>query len=154
MTDLEKVEQILKALNFPLGQYVIGGSGSMVLHGIERKMRDLDIFVSTALWFRLYESTVLTWGLILPDPENDAVKADPPILTVRFLELDVEVYFNYRRRSIGDIDVAFWLKNYNLADGWPCIPLEILRGWKDQMGRAKDARDIKLIDAWLADHKE
>jgi len=149
VTDREKVEQILRALHFPLGQYVIGGSGSMLLHGIDRDLRDLDIFVSTALWFRLYESTELTWGLVLPDPNVDAEKADPPILTVRFLELDVEVYFNYRRRSIGDIDVAFWLKNFVLADGWPCIPLPILRGWKDQVGRAKDARDIELIDAWL-----
>jgi hypothetical protein len=154
MTDREKVHEILKALKFPLGQYVIGGSGSMVLHGIEREMRDLDIFVSTALWFTLYESTTLTWGLVLPDPEDDATKADPPILTVEFLELPIEVYFHYRRRSIGDIDTAFWLKNYTLQDGWPCVPLEMIFQWKDQLGRAKDARDMELIRRHLAQKEE
>ncbi|MEO6159236.1 MAG: ATP-binding cassette domain-containing protein, partial [Ilumatobacteraceae bacterium] len=58
----------------------------------------VDTFVTTALWFTMYESTSLTWGLSLPDPENEGRKNDPPSLFVKFVGIQVNVFHAWPRR--------------------------------------------------------
>jgi hypothetical protein len=156
MSEKERLVSILNALNLPRGQYLVGGSGAMILRGIPRhkEMSDLDLFVSTALWFQLYESTSMIWGLYVPDSADAKRRCDPPYLYVKILDLEINVFFNWRRRNnASDIDVALYLNNPENVEGWPCIPLQFLIDWKTAVGRSKDVLDVGSINHWLDQQK-
>lgn len=122
-TDKQKLISILNALKLPASQWLLSGEAVRVLAGSEtEKLEEVDIFVTTALWFAMYESTSLTWGLSLPDPENEERKNDPPSLFVKFVGIQVNVFHAWPRRMI-NIDVNFWMRNAETISGFPCIPV-------------------------------
>lgn len=164
MNERDRLEHILTQLDLPQGQWVVSGSGVLVLHGIERSrpMGDLDIFVATRLWFSLLNQSIAAptppdgageraslWSVWTTDPNDRARCVDPPYLFREVYGLEVNVFFNWRRRGIGDIDVAFWMANAEYVSGWPCIPLQFLLDWKVEVGRAKDRDDIPVLQRHL-----
>lgn len=152
LSDRERLDKVLEALKLPRGQWCLSGSSVMELHGIdrERPMGDIDIFVSTALWFQLYESTALIWGLSIPDSADTAERCDPPFLYVELLGIEINVYYDWHHEAV---NVAFWIHNAEMVEGWPCIPLQFLVDWKKSLGRAKDVTDAAAIEAWMEGRK-
>lgn len=173
MTELEKIKAVCHRLNIPQHSYMVGGSGSMVLHGIDRKLGDLDIFTTTYEWFylhkglrlvmaappdrevseRIYGSpvpvAVFGYEVILPDT-TDYHRFDPPILRYDFwdLELTVDLFYSWKIRNhqtTTDLEYI-WNNHRSIVDGIPTSSLEWLRDWKVEAGRDKDLEDIKLID--------
>lgn len=155
MDEKARIHHIIDDLNFPPERYVLGGSGVMILQGIERKPRDLDLFCATATWFsvlRRHSGATGWWNVFTPDPDDSTTRCDPPYLFREMYGLDVNVFFHWRQRGVGDIDTAFWIHNSQMIEGIPCVPLEMILAWKDAMSRAKDAQDIELIRKHLEDH--
>jgi hypothetical protein len=67
-------------------------------------------------------------------------------------ELEVDLYFQWRRREAGpdDYDPRRYIEaaEYISRDGHdhlPCVPLGFIIGWKMGMGRIKDLRDVAAI---------
>lgn len=157
-----RLEQILTDLGLPEWRYTLAGSGVMVLHGIERskEMGDVDIFCDTRLWFDIMSGSrswhdqhgsVIDWRVFTTDPDDDKRRCDPPYLFANFYGLEVNIFYHWRRRLIGDIDVATWILNSEkVGEGrWPCVPLQMLLDWKEQIGRDKDQMDIEAIKRHL-----
>lgn len=70
MNIIEKVKQ----LNLPQGQYVVFGSGPLMIHGI-RESHDIDLLVTPALYKKLEADS--TWQVReWPDGSNYLAKAE------------------------------------------------------------------------------
>jgi hypothetical protein len=158
MNDRERIIKIINDLNLNLFKnivYVINGSGSMIMHGITsedrgKEMGDLDIFVPTATWFNYYHGRVRTvynihFCVEYTDPYDPRRRCDPPLIRAVMYGLPVDMFFSWRRRGVGDIDINFMLNNVVEIDGVNCVPLQMVYDWKCQVGRAKDQRDIELL---------
>lgn len=165
MNERERIHRIVNDLALTDGRYVLAGSAVMVLHGIDRAPRDIDIFVATATWFNIYNTTeasqftglgsspanLLTrvWSLFVTDPDDRMRRSDPPYLYRVMHGIEVNIFHSWRKRGIADIDVAFWLHNAEIVDGIRCIPLNCLLHWKEVLGRAKDQVDIEVLKLHL-----
>jgi hypothetical protein len=149
MNERTRLERILCDLNLPEGQWVINGSGVMVLHGIERPkpMGDLDIFCTTRLWFDLLAEG--SWKVWTTGPEDPRRCCDPPYLYRDMYGLEVNIFHGWRRREVGNFDPAFYIYNAEKVAGWPCAPLQFLLDWKQEVGRAKDVDDIRILTGHL-----
>jgi hypothetical protein len=151
VTELQKLTGILDQLDLPKDEYMVGGSGIMVLNDIDRKLGDLDIFCTTALWFDLYEYR----GLLLHIPPSDTYKRfDPPYLYQTLNGIEVNIFSAWRLRSdevakghVVDLEKIWASREFR--HGYPTATLEFLRGWKSFVGREKDREDIRLIDTHL-----
>lgn len=166
MTSRERITRILSDLQLPSSNYMINGSGAMILQGITEEERgrpvgDLDIFCATRLWFDLWSyrhnnrtSESLRWQLITPNPEDPRTRCDPPILRTFIYGLEVDVFHNWRFRSQGNFDVNGIIANSILVDGrWPCARLEFILAWKREYVRPKDIDDIKVLERRLVTHE-
>lgn len=147
---------ILSLLRLPPNQYVIAGSGSMVMQGVERDrpMGDLDVFVSTRLWFKMYEARRLRvphWSLFTTDPEDPKKRSDPPYLHATIHGFPVHIFFQWRHRSMGNIDLGFWFLNAVMVDDIPCADLRFIFDWKREVGREKDQADVALLARHLGE---
>jgi hypothetical protein len=147
----ELIHAIMDDLKLPPERYLLGGSAAMVLSGLERKkkMGDLDIFCDTEFWFKLRND--LAWTVWTPDPMDPASRCDPPYLVRHKYTLEVNAFFNWRRRGVGDIDLNFWMANKVEIDGLPCVPLQLLLDVKRSWGRAKDVDDILILEHHLGE---
>lgn len=151
MTEAEQIDRILIDLALPRGQWVLAGSGVMVLHGIEREksLSDLDIFCSTHLWFDLMSANKgwCWWATQGMDP---ARRCDPPYLYKTVEDLEVNLFYGWRARNYGNINVNMSIETAEEVKGWPCMKLPRLLSWKQAANREKDQADIKAIKATLA----
>lgn len=161
----QRLLRVLEDLNLPEDQWILSGSGSLVMHGIERDrpMGDVDIFCATRLWFDLYheglvgiirEGSYAPWHVWTTDPDDPKRRADPPYLYKEIHGIEVNVFHSWRKRGVGDIDVAFWLANAEIIDGIPCVSLQFMLDWKEQIGRAKDQTDIERIKEFLVKRRK
>lgn len=131
------VERV-KELEFPLGEYVVVGSG--ILDALDiREAQDIDIAVVPALLARLraeggWEEEGRYGKLFLK-------KGDIEIIP----QLSWEDYPTTTEEAIDSATII---------EGVPFMNLEELRKFKLALGREKDAVDIALIDAYREKHKE
>ena len=150
MTGRRRVTRILDELALPSNQYMINGSGAMLLQGISEEVRgrpigDLDIFCATRLWFDLYHKDF--WQLVTPNPEDPDRRCDPPILRSFMYELEINVFSSWRWRTYGNFDVNGIIRNAILVDGrYPCAHLNFILAWKKEVRRDKDITDIEVIE--------
>lgn len=157
----ERLDRILYALDLPENQWILAGSGVLVLHGIDRgrPMGDVDIFCSTRLWFQIYFDALNPgragaalqepWKIFTTDPKDIKRRVDPAYLYKEMHSIEVNVFSSWRQRSTGNIDVGFWMANAEKIQGWPCVPLQLIMDWKVAEGRAKDVTDIAQIKKHL-----
>ncbi len=57
-----------------------------------------------------------------------------------------EAYLDVNTESF-DRSISWLIENAELIHGIPCVDLETLVGWKRTYGRAKDLRDIEILEA-------
>lgn len=152
MNERDRVVTILQDLDLPRGQYAIAGSGALVLRNIKRTkpMGDLDIFLATRPWISMASNTPSNgFAIFTTDPNDRKRRSDPPYLFQTFYGLEVNIFSEWRKRGIGDINVAQWIYAAEEVDGWPAIRLDFLLDWKRSVGRDKDRDDIVVLERVL-----
>lgn len=123
------------ALELPLGQYVVIGSGTLSAYGI-RKHNDIDLLVTEELYTTL---KARGWKEHEPKPGFFVVKhgnaeASPDMATIN----------SYTPNGADLISSA------EVICGVPFMPLPELIKFKRAMGREKDHADIALIEDYLS----
>lgn len=124
----------VRALELPDGEYVVFGSGPLVVRGL-REGADIDLVVTPDLFERLRGDG---WEVCTrPDGGETLTRGDLDVMC----RLD---FPGYRR------DVRALIARAERIDGVPFLPLDELRTFKVALGRPKDHVDLDLIDRALA----
>lgn len=126
----------VKSLNFPIGEYLIAGSGPMAAHGI-RDYKDIDILASEKLYEDLKKSK---WEICL----LDGVGGKREVLKYEKFEVGKNLWVNSYNPNTEEI-----LKSAEIINDVPFLPLSELIKYKKALGREKDLRDIILIEEYL-----
>lgn len=129
-----KIFKDIKKLKFPLGEYMVVGSGIMAVYGI-RDYKDIDILVSKKLFNRLLNNK--KWKLSQIKNRGSVLKMKKYEVANSFL------CKNYRP------DTNWLIKNAEIINGVPFLPFSELVKFKKALGRKKDLRDIQLIEKHL-----
>ena len=131
----------VKALNLPLDQIIVIGSGILDQLGI-RPASDIDLAVSSDLMKKLSEES------------GDWLKKVDDNQRFYFVKDDgsAEVWdgWEFDRQAVSYDDLLDYAVKY---DGVRFVDLEFLRKWKSWRGREKDVRDVELIDEWRANNE-
>lgn len=123
----------IKALNLPLGEYCVVGSGSLFAYGI-REARDIDILVTSSLYKILKEN-----GWKIRQYEDGG----------EYLAFDCfEACTTFRCKNYHP-NPKDQIKTAEIIKGVPFLRLEELLKWKREFGRDKDLKDISLIEEYL-----
>ncbi len=95
----QKATQIISALALPEGHYAVLHEGESLVkeipYGVDNVEGWMDIYVTTAVWFQLYESTEsgILWTLCLPDPNSIDSRCEHPHLEYELLDIAVRVFY-------------------------------------------------------------
>ena len=131
----------VKALNLPLDQIIVIGSGILDQLGI-RPASDIDLAASPDLMKNLSEES------------GDWIKKFDDNQRFYFVKDDgsAEVCddWEFDGRAVSYDDLLDYAVKY---DGVRFVDLKFLRKWKSWRGREKDVRDVELIDEWRADNE-
>ena len=131
----------VKALNLPLDQIIVIGSGILDQLGI-RPASDIDLAASSDLMKKLSEES------------DDWSKKFGYNQRFYFVKDDgsAEVWdgWDFDGQAVSYDDLLDYAVEY---DGVRFVDLEFLRKWKSWRGREKDVRDVELIDEWRANNE-
>ena len=131
----------VKALNLPLDQIIVIGSGILDQLGI-RPASDIDLAASSDLMKKLSEES------------DDWSKKFGYNQRFYFVKDDgsAEVWdgWDFDGQAVSYDDLLDYAVKY---DGVRFVDLEFLRKWKSWRGREKDVRDVELIDEWRANNE-
>ena len=120
----------LKELNFPIGEYVLVGSGPLAARGI-REASDLDIAVSPKLLKQLIDSKkyqeVQKYGKVFLEADN----------------IDIIPRLDWKDYPMTTVEA---IKTAYLINGYPFLNIKETIKFKKALGREKDFRDIKLLE--------
>jgi hypothetical protein len=145
----QKILNVLGELGVAKEHILVSGSAIMFLADIprERPLGDIDLFIPTRVWFRLQRRTGPQggWEVWTTEADDEKRRCDPPYLFKEMYGVEVNIFFQWRIRHVGDIDVHFWWKNAVQIAGYNCIAPQLLLDWKQTMGRNKDLEDILLL---------
>jgi hypothetical protein len=122
----------LRALDLPLGDFAIFGSGPLLVRGIIDEVGDLDVLCRGAAWDIARSACT----------EEDI---DHGVLVVSLGALTFGTTW-----GIGDFDPARLIDEAELIDGLPFVRIEHVIAYKRMSGRSKDRQHLALIDASLA----
>ncbi len=121
----------IRALELPLGQFAVFGSGPMGIRGL-RPMHDVDLIVAPALW------EILARQYPVHDHEHGLKRIQIG---------NVEILSGWYPDVGGIADL---IREAEIVDGIPLVRLKKVLEWKRAYGRPKDVADIELIEAFLA----
>lgn len=118
----------LAALALPAGDHAVHGSGVLLAHGLIAEAHDLDLVARGAAWRAACE---------MASPRRH--------ITDLVVELgEVEVFDGWM-----DQDLDGLIGGAELIGGMPCVRLEHVLAFKEQLNRPKDAHHIAIIRAHL-----
>ena len=136
MTGPELIK-IAKELNLPNDQYLIVGSGPMVVRNI-REGADIDIVAKPELLEKLMNE--------YPTKEDNGKK-------VIELRPDVDITANGIFQDGSVLSLTEMFEKANLIEDIPFLNLEQLIIFKQKLNREKDQKDIELIKLYLTEHQ-
>jgi hypothetical protein len=127
--------RLLEKLALPASDYVVTGSGPLLAHGLRKNIHDIDLVARGTAWeqaallgtVRRSKAGLGCW-IVLGDGA-------------------IEV-FDHWLGGLTDVDAM--IDSAELIEGLPFLPLRDTLLWKRSLGRAKDLRDIALIERHLA----
>lgn len=130
------IEEI-KKLNFPLGQYVIVGSGPMAVRGL-KEAHDIDIVVTPEFFEKCKISGWETMPWTYPEKVGQ----------IYLKKGDVELYLDV---NAGDFNptTAELIGRSETIHGIPFITLGDMISFKKAYGREKHLEDIKTTEEFL-----
>lgn len=123
----------IKAQDFPMGSYVVYGSGPMAAAGI-RPTHDIDLVVLPSLYALLQHQG---WRF-KDDPHGN------PMLMSGDFEVSKTWVFGSYNPSFQEL-----LETADIIDNIPFVNLHEVKKWKQTYARPKDLDDVKLIDDYL-----
>lgn len=135
---------------------VVTGSGSMLLHGIDRhkQIGDIDLFARSEVWINLLQSG--EWMVYSPSKMDEKRAHDPPYLYRKFQwgvggidTMEVNIFMQWRERGFGDINIRKLFKEAHEIDRMLCCSMAWLLDWKREVRRDKDLPDIDLIEEFI-----
>ena len=124
---LEKV----KALQFPLGDYAVFGSGPLLVHGLVENINDVDLVAREASWTR-----ARTLDPVLVTPKGD------PIL--RLGDGEIEDFAGWLGMEVGAI-----IDGVAIVGDLPFAQLEDVRAFNRALGRPNDLGHVLLFEEHL-----
>lgn len=131
----------VKALNLPLDQIIVIGSGILDQLGI-RPAGDIDLAASSDLMKKLSEES------------DDWIKKFDDNQRFYFVKDDgsAEVWdgWEFDGQVVSYDDLLDYVVEY---DGVRFVNLEFLSRWKKWRSLEKDTQDVKLIDEWRANNE-
>lgn len=133
-----EITQKIKSFNFPLGEYVLFGSATIIAHNLREFNHDVDILVTEKLW-----------DLFLKNPDWTYKTFERDGRTVEELEYKdgtVELYKNWEP---GVWDPAMLIKEAEIINDLPFVQLRDVLKWKLISARDKDLKDATLIEEYL-----
>jgi hypothetical protein len=122
----------LNNLKLPKGKYVVVSSGALAAHGI-REANDLDILVTQEVFSDLAKKHQIT-----THSGREVIESG-----------DLEIMGKGSIFTEGEIaTIEEILSSADVIDGVPYINLNLLKKFKQKMGREKDLKDIELIEKY------
>lgn len=131
----------IKALNLPIGQYAITGSGALGIRNL-KAIGDIDIIVTPELWNILAKKYGVT-------DENNVKKIVFPDGIVEALG-EQSFYAEKKDRNAPSINER--IAGAEIIEGLPFESLKHVLYYKRKMNREKDKQDIELIEALMNGH--
>lgn len=128
----------IRALNLPIDQYAITGSGALGIRNL-RAIGDIDIIVTPELWNILEKK----YGII--DENNIRKIAFPDGIVEAFGEQSF--YTETKESDAPTINER--IVNADVIDGLPFESLEHVLYYKRKMNREKDRQDIEKIENFI-----
>lgn len=126
--DQHPLIRMLRALDLPIDDYVVFGSGPLLAHGLRTRLGDLDIVARGAAWQRL---TTIAEPSQAPSGHGQMVR------------LQIEA----ADRWLPGFDTDELIATAEHHGGIPFVPLAQVRRSKQLTNRPKDRSDLILIDA-------
>lgn len=130
----------VKSLAFPLGKYVVVGSGSMEAHGL-RNADDVDIVVLPTFFQELLESN---WTL------DEAFKEKWGWRRLKKNDVEVHERIMILNKDKVEIDAKEVIDTADIIENLPFQSLESLLRVKRNAVREKDAEDVQLLEKYLS----
>ena len=135
------IEEV-KKLNFPIGQYVIVGSGPMAVRGL-KKAHDLDIVVTREFFEKC---KVNGWEIMLwTYPEK--------IGQIYLRQNDTELYLDVNCGNFNPTTEEL-IKRADIFEGIPFITLKDMLRFKKAYNREKHHKDIEITEIYLREQKQ
>ncbi|MFJ2191571.1 hypothetical protein ACIOJE_27180 [Kitasatospora sp. NPDC087861] len=128
LTDPAGLFDALRALDLPLGHWVVCGSAPLYARGLRSRLHDLDILACGLAWQR-----ALT--IAPPRPAESGLG-----LAIHHPEAAIEVFDTWPA-----VDCADVIDRADLIDGIPLLTLDDTAHWKATAARPKDAADVEAI---------
>ncbi|KAF3361773.1 hypothetical protein PHSC3_001663 [Chlamydiales bacterium STE3] len=125
----------IKALNLPVGQYAITGSGALGIRNL-RTIGDIDIIVTSDLWNLLEKRYGVT-------DENNVKKI---VFPGEIVEALGENSFYVEKKDKDAPTINARIANAEIIEELPFESLEHVLYYKRRMGREKDKQDIIMIE--------
>ncbi len=132
MSNIHTFLEELKALQFPIGEYVIVSSGPMAIRGI-RECSDIDLIVSDKLFEELSQKY-------------------PVIKGTHVSKIDIgNISCMHRTDNPDDLyPTKKQIAEAEMIEGFPFQSLETCLYFKENSDREKDKNDVKLIKEYLS----
>lgn len=131
--DIYKLLKELDSLNLPKDEYAIISSGVLAIHNI-REANDLDIIVTDKVWDKLSQGHPVEH---LPTTDKISIG-------------NIEILHNWSKEMIeATAPLDEQIKTADIIDGHRFVKLDLVKKFKQKLGREKDLKDIKLIDNYL-----
>ena len=136
MQNNQKKFDAFRALNLPLGQYVIIGSGPLGIRNL-REIGDIDLIVSQKLW----EDLAFKHGV--------CVKEGKQYIVVDQANVEAFRSWTFCNTEEPGPTVEEMITAADLIEGLPFLSLKHTIFCKRDLGREKDFKDIALIEQWM-----
>lgn len=120
----DEIVRKIKDLNLDSNQLWVTSSAALVLHGVKSNARDIDLGCSVLLWDEL-----ILKGYKYKQFEDGTYAID--------IKSDIEIIKEYY------VDEIIKIEGINVGS------LESIKKQKQELGREKDLKDIKLIDEYI-----
>jgi hypothetical protein len=125
---------LLRSIGLPHGDFVVFGSGPLLVRGIIDDAADLDVVARGAAWAYAVEH-----GTSIHLEEHGVTVAS-------FFDGAVTVG---NRWAIGDVSIDELIDTAEVIDGIPFALLDYVRAYKLIAGRPKDRDHLERLDCWL-----
>ena len=125
----------VRALDLPVGDYAILGSGPLIVRRIIEATNDLDIIARGAAWERVRQIGEISKF----DDENECVSL-----------FDRQITFGVTWKY-GSFDLDQLIDTAEIIDGLPFVELEHVIAYKEAAARPKDREHLISLSRWLGD---
>ena len=125
--------ELLRAVDLPVGDYAVFGSGPLLVRGIIEDARDIDVIARGTAWERALDEGEVTYL-----PEEDVTVAG-------FFDGALSVGATW---AYGDVDIDDLIDSAELFDGVPFVRIEHVIAYKRIADRDKDHDHLRRIERW------